>query len=299
MVLPPGLGGQQVVEGGDRACATGPRSTSSGTWRTGSSSRPRSARRPRSTGRGRAGRSAGSPAASPGRCARTGSRARGRRGRSSRSRAGSGQLYCRLVTSSTSPRRFDSSSSGQTMRKLRAGVVRCDDLREVGRQGLHVAHHDRPPRDVDAHGMPLERRQLERHAAVPAEGVRVHGDALLSRRAQRQDVRRRAALAVEQLFGPVRAQPLLEDLEVRRVLLRVLDGNLVRAERAFDRNAVDLLRAAEALRRPQDQHRPPRPLGRPRRPRAPLDLPDLAVRPGEGRIGVGVERAPPLTKRTA
>ena len=49
-----------------------------------------------------------------------------------------------------------------------------------------------------------------------------------------------------------------DDREVGRVRLEVAGGHLVRAERAFDLLAVDLLRSGPALRRPQHDHRPRR-----------------------------------------
>ena len=90
--------------------------------------------------------------------------------------------------------------------------------------------------------------------------------------------------------GPVGAQPLLEDLEVLGVGLRLHRRHLVRLRRALDLDAVDLLGTGPALERAHDDHRPARPLrAARRRAHALLELADLAV----GRV----ERLAPARRR--
>ena len=95
------------------------------------------------------------------------------------------------------------------------------------------------------------------------------------------------AAVVEQLLGPVAAQPVLEQGEVVRILTDVGHRDLVGAPAALGRKTVDVLRARPALRRPEHDHRP----GLPRRPalvaRGALDLRNPVERPVErGREGL-------------
>ena len=77
-------------------------------------------------------------------------------------------------------------------------------------------------------------------------------------RREGRDVGRGAALGVEELLGAVRAEPRLEDGEVRRVRLHVGGRHLVRAERALDRLAVNRLRTGPPFGRTEHDHRPAR-----------------------------------------
>ena len=85
---------------------------------------------------------------------------------------------------------------------------------------------------------------------------------------QRRELRNKRAAAVEQLLGLVAAHPVLEQSQMRRVLAQLVDRNLMRAPKALDLLAVDLLRAGPALRAAQHDHRPARPLARSLRPSA-------------------------------
>lgn len=60
----------------------------------------------------------------------------------------------------------------------------------------------------------------------------------------------------QQLRRAVGPQPLLERTQVRGVTAHVADGDLVRAERALDLDAVHRLRPGPAFRRAQHDHRP-------------------------------------------
>ena len=71
-----------------------------------------------------------------------------------------------------------------------------------------------------------------------------------------------AAALVEQLFGPVAAKPLLELLEVRRVVAHLGERHLMGAPRPLHRLPVDHLRSGPPLRRSQDEHGPARALDR-------------------------------------
>ncbi len=74
-----------------------------------------------------------------------------------------------------------------------------------------------------------------------------------------QDLLDRPPVRAEQLLRPVRAHPLLQHGQVRRVLADLGQRHLVRPPGALHRLAVHLLGAGPALRRAQDDHR--RPLG--------------------------------------
>src|SRR5664280_1443760 len=84
----------------------------------------------------------------------------------------------------------------------------------------------------------------------------------------------RAAL-VEQLLGSVGAHPLLQLRQVLGLVLKIGERDLVRAEGALGRQAVDLLGAGPALGRTQHDHRPARALGLALGACATLNLGDL------------------------
>ena len=85
-------------------------------------------------------------------------------------------------------------------------------------------------------------------------------------------------MLVEELLRPVAPHPLLEQRDAVGLLAHVGERDLVRAPRALDRQAVDLLRPRPALRRAQDQHRPLRPLGLAVLARRALDARDVVER---------------------
>src|SRR5262249_60497185 len=113
---------------------------------------------------------------------------------------------------------------------------------------------------------------------LAAVRVRVRAHAARPPRGKLGQLRHEAAVLAEELLGAVAAQPLFEDPEVVGVLADIGDRHLVRAPSAFDRKAVDLLRAGPALRRSEDDHRPLRPSLVAVLPRSPLDLGDLIER---------------------
>ena len=167
-------------------------------------------------------------------------------------------------------------------------LVRDEDVLQVCAEGLHVADHRRAaPREL--HHVTLERRQVQGDAPVPSEARGVHRETPLAARTEREDVVGGPAVPVEELVGPIGPQPLLEDGQVRGVRPGVRDRNLVRPEGALEPLPVELPGTAEALGCREDDHRPPRPLGRRSRPREALEALDLAVRPSESGVEIGID----------
>ena len=91
------------------------------------------------------------------------------------------------------------------------------------------------------------------------------------------------AILIEELFGSVAAKPSFELGKMGRVLTYLPDGYLVSAKRTFDLESIDDLRPGPALRRPKNDHRPPRPVGHPLFSGLLLDLLDLLDDLVEGR----------------
>ena len=102
-----------------------------------------------------------------------------------------------------------------------------------------------------------QRQVAQEQAAV---GVRVGAHAALALGGQRRDLGGDAAVVVEELLRPVRAHPRLERGQVLGVLGQLRQRDLVGAEGALHRPAVDLLGPRPALGRAQDDHRPARAL---------------------------------------
>jgi hypothetical protein len=131
----------------------------------------------------------------------------------------------------------------------------------------------------------------------PAVRPRVGAHPAVALRRQGGQLRDEGAGVVEELLRPVRAQPRLKHGEVARVVVHVGDRDLVRAPRALDLDAVDHVRPGPALRRPEHDHRPARPLGvgavaGPAGPGGGLDRGDLVEHPIErlGQLAVDLRR---------
>ena len=98
-------------------------------------------------------------------------------------------LDMREVTSSTASQRFEVSSSGLKMRKLRVASVELHDVAQVARPGPASPRRSRAPGCSTAHGVLAEIGQpqlAQQHAAVR---VRVVAHAALARRRERRAAR--------------------------------------------------------------------------------------------------------------
>ena len=119
-------------------------------------------------------------------------------------------------------------------------------------------------------------RQRLAHPAAERVGIAPHPARAL--RAQGQEVGRGPPLRVEKLVDPVGPQPLLHELQVRRVLLHVGHRHLVRPERSLHGLAVQRLDPRPSLERPQNNHRPARLVDGRAGPGGPLNLANLGQR---------------------
>ena len=99
-----------------------------------------------------------------------------------------------------------------------------------------------------------EIRETQIAKQLTAVCVRVHTQSCIAGRAQSLDLRKYAAVLIEQFFRLVAAQPRFEHTEV----LRLIHHNryLMSQEVAFDTVAVYYLRTGPALRCTQNDHRP-------------------------------------------
>ena len=133
------------------------------------------------------------------------------------------------------------------------------------RGGVQVAHQlprrhrvadQRPPAPLELH---LVRRQLDRRQrlAQPAVRVRRRGHPLVADGRERPELGDEPAGLVEQRLRRVRPQPFLQHPQVLGVLGQARQRHLVRAEGALHLDAVDHVGAGPALRRAQDDRRPP------------------------------------------
>jgi hypothetical protein len=80
-----------------------------------------------------------------------------------------------------------------------------------------------------------------------AIGMRICAHSLFALGCKLGQFRYQAALRIEELFWPVAAQPIVEQLEVLGMGGRVREGHLVRVEGAFNLNAIDDVRPRPAL----------------------------------------------------
>ena len=143
------------------------------------------------------------------------------------------------------------------------------------------------PGRVDLDGVVAEVRQHEVAEQLAAVCMWVRAHPPRATRRELGKVGMQPAAVVEQLLGPVAAQPVLEQREVVRILTDVGHRDLVGAPAALGRKAVDLFRARPALRRPEHDHRPGLPRRRALVARRVLDLRDPVERPVErGREGL-------------
>ncbi len=193
----------------------------------------------------------------------------------------------------------------QVVQPVGGGLVRPDDPEVPALGGVVHDLGEEVPEDagrfvegaaglVDGDGVRVERGQRERSQQASSVRVRDRAEAALAFRDAGQDLRRRAAVGVEELLRPVRAHPVLQLPQVCGVLAHPCERDLVRPPGAFDRIAVDGRRASPALGRAQDDHRPacvlPSGVGA-RRPRLLLDEGDavqgVVQRAGHGVVHLG------------
>ena len=111
-----------------------------------------------------------------------------------------------------------------------------------------------PASDVQRVGLQvLDRQLLEQPTTV---GERRGRHPLVALRSQRPQLLDQPPALVEQLVGPVLLQPLLEDLQVRRVALDPRQRDLVTEVGVLDLDAVDLVRPGPTLGGAQHDGRP-------------------------------------------
>ncbi len=143
----------------------------------------------------------------------------------------------------------DSNTAAEPVRR---GFVGPHQAEPVGVAGDHVAKERAEHaggfggsgrRFVHGDGVIGEVGQVEVAQQQPAVGVRVGAHPALPGRRQRPQLRPKRPLRVEQLLGPVAAQPLLELRHVLRVGVRLRQRHLMRPPGALDLLAVHLLRA--------------------------------------------------------
>ena len=167
----------------------------------------------------------------------------------------------RSVTSNNASSRFDAVSSGPNTRKFRRLGVQphhvaqelAGDARRFGLDGARRRHRD---------GIVAEVGQCQVPQQQAAVGVRVRAHAPVALGRQGGELGQQPAVRVEQLLGPIAPHPLFEHVQMVRLGSQLAERHLVRAERAFDRLAVDDLRSGPAFRRAQHDHRPDRPLAK-------------------------------------
>ena len=194
-------------------------------------------------------------------------------------RARSRRATTRSVTSNTAPSRLEAVSSGPNTRKfvLAGWLASRRAARAQHAGGLAAA----APGAGHVDGVVAEVGQAQVAQQQAAVGVRVGAHAAGALRAPARRVPATSApVVVEQLLGPVAAQPLLEQAQVLRVVARsrrAAPGGSARCPRP---DPVDLVGPGPALGRAQHDHRPARALARHRPSRARLlDRGDLVERP--------------------
>ena len=121
-------------------------------------------------------------------------------------------------------------------------------------------------------------RETEVSEDDAAVGARVRPHPPFALRRERLELGHESALVVEELLGPVAAEPLLEEAQVVGVVARRRHRHLVRAPGSLDLLPVDLARPGPTLRRPQHEQRPPRPAPLAPLPGRLLDRGDLVER---------------------
>jgi hypothetical protein len=155
---------------------------------------------------------------------------------------------------------------------VRLGLVRPDQaevaVRRVRRHHVAqpAAEHpgrlgERGSRGGHLHAVRPEVRQLQVPGQPPAVGVRVGAHPQVAGGQPGHDLVARRPGPVEQLLGPVGAQPRLQRGELLGVGTDGRQRYLVGPPGTLDRQAVEALRAGPALRRTQHDHRPARAAG--------------------------------------
>ena len=91
--------------------------------------------------------------------------------------------------------------------------------------------------------------------------MRVRAHAPVALRRELRELGHERPVLVEQLLRPVALEPRLELRQMLRIRPHLRERHLVRAPRPLHRQPVHELRTRPALRRPQHDHRPARPLG--------------------------------------
>src|SRR5579864_1289800 len=86
--------------------------------------------------------------------------------------------------------------------------------------------------------------------------MRIHAHTPTTFRSQRGDLVEHFAVLVEQLFRFVAAHPVLENLQMRRILADIVDRHLMRTPRSFYRLAINFLWPGPTLGTLENQHRP-------------------------------------------
>jgi hypothetical protein len=144
-------------------------------------------------------------------------------------------------------------------------VLLHDVAQEFTERPRVFGHGGTPRRHVDR--VAPEIGQVEVAAEDAAVGVWVRTHATPAARRKCAQPRHQPAVRVEQFLRPIAAHPVLEPLQVRRVVPHVGERHLVGSPRVLDPVTVDLFRPGPPLRRSQHDHRPARPGGVVRVPR--------------------------------
>ena len=139
--------------------------------------------------------------------------------------------HVRSVTSNTFCSRFDEVSSGPKRRKVDGLSV--DDVAEERAEYPSRLAHDRP-RAGYVDSVVTEVGQLEVGQQEAAVGVRVGAHSPLADRGEVADGLDRGTVLVEELFGPVAAEPRLELGQMLGVGADLGQGKLVGPERSLD-----------------------------------------------------------------
>src|SRR4051794_39884162 len=122
--------------------------------------------------------------------------------------------------------------------------------------------------------------------------MRIHSHSPVTCWTGGQNFLNRASIVIEELFGPIGTEPVLEHFEMLGIRFAIGSGNLVGAKGAFDRRAIDCLRPCPALWTAQDDHGPAWTLVGFALPGIRLDFANTFIRPIEGCCHSRVEVRP-------
>src|SRR5690554_1191635 len=134
-------------------------------------------------------------------------------------------------------------------------LVEIDNLPEIFAKFGHGAYN-RLASLHDVHFVSMQVRQAKIYLHTPSERVWVHPYAPVATGTALKNILRGSALFIEQLFGTIGSQPLLDGFEMLGVFLQILAWYLVRSERSLHRPAIDLLYPAHSLWCLEHDHRP-------------------------------------------